>query len=169
MSRDEPYRLKASIGFRIHQVHEVMHTAFLEKLSAFGLSSTEWAVLNICEAGEGTTETLVEDLRIERAAVLRCTDHLIKVGMLQRAGHAEESRFSQFVLTDKGRKVLPKLRAVSRRVSRHFLAEFNDDQRAQLLSLLSSLAESKPFRRARTRHLLAKAGCPNCPVRHIYS
>jgi DNA-binding MarR family transcriptional regulator len=126
-------------------------------------------VLNVCEAGEGTTEGLAEELRIERAAVLRCTDHLMKAGMLQRAGHAEETRYSQFVLTDKGRKILPKLRAVSRRMSRHFLAEFSEEQRAQLLSLLSALAESKPFRRASSRHLLAKAGCPNCPVRHIYS
>lgn len=169
MAKSEAYALKASIGFRIHQVHEVMHTAFLEKLSAYGMSSTEWAILNLCAGGEGTTDVLARELRIEPTDVLRCTGHLQKIGLLQRVTHAGESRFSRFDLTDKGRLLLPKLTAVARRLSRHFLAEFSDEQRAQLLALLSSLAESRPFLRARTRHLRSKAGCPNCPVRHIYS
>jgi DNA-binding MarR family transcriptional regulator len=161
--------LKASIGFRIHQVHDVMHTAFLEKLSAYGLSATEWAILNLCADGAGTAETLESELRVERPTVLRATEHLLREGLLLRASHAEESRYSKFVLSDKGRAVLPKLLAVSRRLNRHFLAEFSQEQREQLLGLLTSLAESKPFRRARTRQVLAKAGCPNCPIRHLYS
>lgn len=169
MPSNKDYTLKASIGFRIHQVHEVMHAAFLEKLAKYGLSATEWAILNLCAEGEGTTETLERELRVERTTVLRCTDHLLRTGLLQRTSHAEESRFSKFVLSDKGRAILPKLVAVSRRLNRHFLAEFTQEQREQMLALLSSLAESKPFRRARTRQVLAKAGCPNCPIRHIYS
>ena len=169
MPSNKDHALKASIGFRIHQVHEVMHTAFLERLSKYGLSATEWAILNLCSDGQATTDTLEDELRVERATILRCTEHLLRAGLLQRASHAGESRVSKFVLSDKGRAVLPKLVAVSRRLNRHFLAEFTQEQREQMLALLSSLAESKPFRRARTRQVLAKAGCPNCPIRHIYS
>jgi DNA-binding MarR family transcriptional regulator len=69
----------------------------------------------------------------------RLLDRLESAGLVQRAAHPSDRRALCIVLTARGKAIWPELEACADRVRERALAELDDKQRTELVSMLEQV------------------------------
>lgn len=128
-------------GFLISRMGIVAAKQFGERLDSLGLTTRMWGALNVLAAeGEITQHALCKCTGMDPSSMVSTIDELEGMGLVERRRHPTDRRAHALHVTDKGRETLARGRELARTAQEELLAPLNEEERAQLHSLLLRLA-----------------------------
>lgn len=89
-----------------------------------------------------TANELAQAIDQVPSAVTRLLDKLESLGCVRREAHAQDRRALQIVLTEQGRELCARLKTRGDAVMDYAMRDLSPDERALLLSLLTSIRDS---------------------------
>jgi DNA-binding MarR family transcriptional regulator len=127
-----------SVGFTISTIGYALASAFHELLGPLGLEPKVFALLASVASSEGVTQqAIAERMRVAPSRMVAFVDSLEERGLLERRQNPDDRRARALYLTPAGRKVLGQAFAIADRHERRLTSDLNDEERRQLLDLLS--------------------------------
>ena len=137
-----PAELVASNLFLLKRLGFTAKQRSIDEYERFGLSPYHHGILALLEGSAPETQAEIADaLGYDRGTLVGLLDELEERDLVERKRNPEDRRRHLVRLTADGKRMLEKLRALSRRLEDEFLAPLDDEQRAQLHALLLELAE----------------------------
>jgi DNA-binding MarR family transcriptional regulator len=106
----------------------------------FGVSRRRWRILAALSAGEGiTVSDLSKRAELDIAQTSRAIGTLAREGYLKRLANPKNARFSQVILTEKGRNLCRSMFARLSQVNQQLLRDLSEDQVQHLCAAISIL------------------------------
>ena len=106
----------------------------------FGVSRRRWRILATLSAEEGiTVSDLSRRAELDIAQTSRAIGTLAREGYLKRLANPKNARFSQVVLTEKGRNLYDSMFVCFREVNKQLLRDMSEDQIHNLSNAISIL------------------------------
>lgn len=140
LDRIEPSR---SVGFTLSTIGYAVSQRFTELLAPLGVSPRDFAMLRAVGAREGQTQQAVgEHLHIPPSRMVAIVDALEGQGLLERRLNPSDRRMRALHLTEEGQGLLARAFAEAVAHEQSLCAELGQDQREQLLELLSQVGAS---------------------------
>jgi MarR family transcriptional regulator, lower aerobic nicotinate degradation pathway regulator len=136
-----PRELLSSTSFLLKRLAWAVKDRTLEAYEATGLSPYHYAVLALLEEEPRETQAMVADaLGYDRSHLVGLLDELEKRTLIERKRDPVDRRRHLVSLTAAGRKMLARLRSISKRVDNEFYEPLDAGQRKLLHGLLLELA-----------------------------
>jgi len=134
----------ASPAFLLAQVGAHAAAQFADRLVPLGLAPTHAGLLRLVHASEGLSQqTLCARFGIAPSRVVALVDDLEQRGLVVRRDHPRDRRSYALYLTDDGRNTLKSIGRIAREHQDALCAALNADERAQLASLLTRIANQQ--------------------------
>lgn len=134
-------QLQHHLGFWLKRISNEVHNAFVTKLEKAEISIPEWCVLIALYHGELTTPAqIAAQVGIDRAAISRTVEKLVKRGMIDRKV-GEDRRYTPLELTQKALDLVPKLAGFADENEREFFFMLNKHEKEMLKSILLKIAD----------------------------
>lgn len=128
-----PYRL-------VHDVYVLLDYGDRVVLNSFGLTTTQYRLLNLIDATKGRRLTTLSDRLIRsKSQVTRTIDNLEKAGLIKRHSDSSDGRAQLVVLTEKGSRLRDR---ANREHAKSLQARFDildHTEQNQLVSLMDKL------------------------------
>lgn len=136
-------RVEDCISFLIGKAAQQIARRARERLTAFGVTPTQYAVLKVLWERDGQSGAdLGGRLLIDSATVTGVVDRLQAAGLLERRPHGEDRRVHSLFLTGPGRALQPPLDAAMDRLNEEVAREMGG-QAPALLRALRRLGEAR--------------------------
>lgn len=133
--RKHPYRL-------VHDVYVLLDYGDRLVLNSFGLTSTQYRLLNLIDSTKGRRLTTLSDRLIRsKSQVTRTVDNLEQMGLIQRSSDGSDGRAQLIVLTKKGERLRDQ---ANREHAKSLHARFgilDEYEQTQLVGLLDKLEQ----------------------------
>ena len=101
-----------------------------EALTPYKIMPIQWAILDECARGRGTTATaLARVVPIDPASISRNVDRLVRLGLLQRQRLASDRRVVRLAPTDDARAMLPEIAHQLESINATLLDGVTEDER----------------------------------------
>lgn len=130
--------LESLLGYQLRRASQAMLDDLVATLASLDFRPTSASVLLLIEANPGITQSRIgQALAVERANMVPMTAKLIEVGIVTRS--RADGRSHGLHLTEKGKKVVAKVR---KRIADHEIGFWKDTpnaERAVVLNFLKSL------------------------------
>jgi len=105
--------LPKQIAFLVNDVARLMRRKFDQRCQTIGLTRAQWQVLAYVGRNEGTNQAgLAEFMEIEPITLSRHLDRMQASAMVERRQDPSDRRAYQLFLTDAGRELLGRIRAL---------------------------------------------------------
>lgn len=131
--RQHPYRL-------VHDVYVLLDYGDRLVLNSFGLTTTQYRLLNLIDSSKGRRLTTLSDRLIRsKSQVTRTIDNLEQLGLIKRNSDGSDGRAQLIVLTKKGERFRDR---ANREHTKSLHARFgilNHMEQEQLVRLLDKL------------------------------
>lgn len=102
-------------------------------------------LISLVQAGTALgVSALGEAIGVDQPRASRLVTQGVELGLLRREADPEDARRTLIALTDKGRAITNRFRGAQRESVDQALSTFTEDERAQLASLLTRLADAWP-------------------------
>jgi DNA-binding MarR family transcriptional regulator len=109
----------------------------------FGVSRRRWRILATLSAAEGVSVSdLSQRADLDIAQTSRAIGKLAREGYLKRLADPKNARFSQVILTEKGRTLYRSMFARFCEVNQQLLRELSEDQVRHLRTIMSILRQT---------------------------
>lgn len=136
-----PSELIASNSFLLKRLGFTMKQKAMSTYEGIGLNPYHHAILAVLDEGERETQGSIADaLGYDRGQLVGLLDELEERQLVERQRDPDDRRRHVVRLTPEGKRVLTKLRSLSRRLEDEFFAPLDETQRATLHALLLQLA-----------------------------
>lgn len=133
--------LEAHLGYWLRLVSNEVSRAFERALHKQNISVAEWVAMNQVAAGIGlTAATLAASMGMTRGAVSKVLDKLDSKKLISRSMSSADSRVRLLSLTERARRILPRLTSVADGNDSYFFAALDSDEKTALRNLLLKLA-----------------------------
>lgn len=140
-------------GLLLYLLNKTSHLIKWEinkRLKDYQLTSAQWRVLMDlnyfesigCHEKNATPAMIAERLNVERPAITRVIDTLLKEGWVARIEHPSDRRSQLIVLTDKAREILPQLRKIGEDVIEKSFQGFEDNDIEALIHYLKNVIKN---------------------------
>lgn len=138
---NSPLELERFLPYQLSVLANTISQAIArEYAERFGLAVTEWRVLAVLGRYAGLSAVEVaERTAMDKVAVSRAVNSLLKAGRLKRDLHADDRRRSVLALSAKGRKVYDEVAPMALRYERELLAVLSAEERLWLERILGKL------------------------------
>ena len=138
-----PLELERFLPYRLSVLSNTISAAIARDYGErFGLAVTEWRVLAVLGRYDGLSAVEVaERTAMDKVAVSRAVNSLLKSGRIKRGTHAEDKRRSVLSLSAKGRKVYDEVAPTALRYERELLSVLDREERAWLERILDKLVD----------------------------
>lgn len=138
-----PLELERFLPYRLSVLSNTISAAIARDYGErFGLAVTEWRVLAVLGRYAGLSAVEVaERTAMDKVAVSRAVNSLLKSGRIKRGTHAEDKRRSVLSLSAKGRKVYDEVAPTALRYERELLSVLDREERAWLERILNKLVD----------------------------
>jgi len=128
---------QVTVGFALHDAARLMRKRFEQRARNSGLTRSQWQVLAMLTLNEGIHQKGLADLLdIESITLARLIDKMEAKGLVERRRHPTDRRQYLLFLTAEARPLLTLMRQMGEQTRSEAMADFTDDERAQLLHLL---------------------------------
>ncbi len=132
---------KPSIGALIGESYRQLNRNFNARVRDHGLTQTQWQALAALARREGIKQAeLAEMLQVAPISLARLMDRMEAAGWIERRPDPRDRRALQLYLTAKVDPILDEMYEASAQTREQAMADMNETERAQLLSLLTRLA-----------------------------
>jgi DNA-binding MarR family transcriptional regulator len=136
-----PEELVSSALFLLKRLGMAAKEQSFEAYEAVGLHPYHHSILAVLEEGSRETQGAIADaLGYDRGQLVGFLDELEERGLIERRRDPADRRRHVVRMTPAGRKTLTRLRDLSGRLEREFLAPLDDAERSELHGLLLRLA-----------------------------
>lgn len=143
-------REKRRLGCLLNKTAHLVKWEFNNHLKEYGLTSAQWRVLIDLKIQEDldaslnntTPAFIAERLNVERPAITRTIDLLIKEGWVSRRENPLDRRSKLIVLAEKSKEIIPQLDYINDEVMKKTLEEFNEEEINQLKSFLIRIIDN---------------------------
>ena len=140
--RNPPSRLSARLTYLLKRALLDLEELHAEHLASVGIGGRELGVLLLLDDEDAASQQQVAArLRVDRTTMVGLLDGLEAKGLVARRADAADRRRNVLELTKDGRTVLAQAVHASDEAERQLLAELDDDESAQLRTLLTRLAQ----------------------------
>ena len=137
-----PEELVSSTSFLLKRLGFAVKDKAMAAYEHSGLHPYHHAVLAVLDEGSRETQGAIADaLGYDRGQLVGLLDELEDRGLVERRRDPADRRRHIVRMTPEGKRSLAKLRALSRRLDDDFLASLDENERAQLHSLVLRLAQ----------------------------
>jgi DNA-binding MarR family transcriptional regulator len=128
------------------------HTCTGEALDTIGLTTAQFAVLNVVAGREATIQQqLSSDMGTDPSAMVKLINGLEEAGLVERRRRPNDRRAWEVAITGKGQRTLARARRLAAHAEEKVLGGLTVDDRRKLLALLRrALASAPPQPRWRT-------------------
>jgi DNA-binding MarR family transcriptional regulator len=121
------------------------HTRTADALTSLGLTTAQFAVLNVLHAREGTIQQqLSSDMGMDPSAMVKLINELEEAGLAERRRRPNDRRAWEVTITPKGRRTLQQARHLAAQVEDEVLGGLTATDRRGLLTLLHQALASAP-------------------------
>lgn len=133
------YVLHEQVGFLLRQVNQRHTTIFAERMIE-GLTPTQWAALaKLDESGLLSQNLLGRLTAMDAATIKGVVDRLSARGLTKAEPDPEDGRRLNITLTDEGRAVVARAKAIALDITEATLAPLSGAERQTLMRLLERL------------------------------
>lgn len=133
--------LSRMIGYALRRAQISVFEDFIATLSEVDLRPAQFSVLLVLDRAPGSTQSAVASaLGIKRANFVALLDELAARGLAERKLSASDKRSNAIHLTDKGRRILARARALAQDHENRQIARLGKDGPETLLNDLARLA-----------------------------
>jgi DNA-binding MarR family transcriptional regulator len=121
------------------------HTCTAEALNSIGLTTAQFAVLNVVGAREATIQQqLSSDMGTDPSAMVKLINGLEEAGLVERRRRPNDRRAWEVAITAKGQRTLVRARRLASQVEEKVLGGLTANDRRELLTLLRRALASAP-------------------------
>ena len=132
-------------GQLFFRLWRVSHTRTAEALDSLGLTTAQFALLNVLGTHEGAIQQeLGATMGIDPSTMVSLIDQLEAAGLAKRRPRPTDRRAREVVITPKGRRVLEQARRLATQVEDDVFGGLSGAERRQVLALLRRALESAP-------------------------
>lgn len=136
-----PYNLDEQIGFLLRRAHQ-RHTALFSERMPARLTPTQFSALaRLRERGPTSQNRLGRDIAVDAATIKGVVDRLAARGLVAVAPDVDDGRRVVVTLTDEGRDLVDVCIPLAAEISATTLAPVDATDHAELLRLLTALAD----------------------------
>ena len=144
IERDPGPRLSARLTYLLKRALVDLEGLHAEHLAPVGVSGRELGVLLLLDGRDPESQQqAAERLGVDRTTMVGLVDGLEAKGLVARRADAGDRRRNVLELTENGQKALVRAVRASDEAERQLLAELDDDESAQLRTLLTRLARDR--------------------------
>ena len=131
---------KDTIGFLLNDAARLMRREFERHARPLGLTRAQWQTLFHLARNEGCNQaTLADLLEVEPITLARLVDRLEAGGLIERRADPRDRRARLLFLGARAHPVLEQLRAVGAETRECALAGIGEEERTQLMTLLTTI------------------------------
>jgi len=131
------------LGPLLGRTHEAHRALAARALARVGISPKAFGALSVLAAeGPLSQQRLAERTGIDRTTMVAVIDELERAGAVERRRDAGDRRAYALHITAKGRRLLPRARAIVLEVEQAFLAPLGAEDQRRLKAALRALLES---------------------------
>lgn len=140
-----PYRLHASLGYKLSLAARLQERRLEADLKELGLTRTTWCVL-LAVAVERLSKPseIATFIGIDRTATSRALRHMEAEGLIARSGRTDDKRFRTVAITDKGQDLLDRGSPAARANNTAMSAKLSEAEEVQLMKALNALIRGEP-------------------------
>lgn len=140
----EPYRLHASLGYRLSLAARLQERRLEAGLKRLGLTRTNWCAL-LAVGVEGLTQPseIAEFIGIDRTATSRALRQMEADGMIAREGGEADRRTTTVSLTEKGHRLLARGIPFAEANNAAMAVKLQPGEERELRRLLARLVEGE--------------------------
>jgi MarR family transcriptional regulator, lower aerobic nicotinate degradation pathway regulator len=132
-------------GQLFFRLWRVSHTRTAEALDSLGLTTAQFALLNVLGTHEGAIQQeLGATMGIDPSTMVSLIDQLEAAGLAKRRPRPTDRRAREVVITPKGRRALEHARRLATQVEDDVFGGLSGAERRQVLALLRRALESAP-------------------------
>ena len=136
----EAYQSAIDVYLLLRRTHDAVARWVEAELNKQGITTIQYGVVrHLCEGPSLSLTELSERLFRSSSNMTTLVDRMERDGLVQRLGHAEDRRVTQVQLTAKGAKLCANVRPGHRKFLTDLMACFDDEELAQLATLLQKL------------------------------
>jgi MarR family transcriptional regulator, lower aerobic nicotinate degradation pathway regulator len=133
--------LEARVGYLLFRLGRTQSGEFVEALEPLGLRPKHFALMNLAELSEGSSQQeLGRKLGLDSSGLVSVIDDLEAQGLVERRRDAADRRRYAIHLTRSGRAKLSRAREAVKLRADELLAPLSDDERELLHDLLARVA-----------------------------
>lgn len=138
------------LGCLLNKASHLIKWRINDGLKDYHLTSAQWAVLVdlfLLEQKDVTIELntpalIAERLQVERPAITRIIDRLMKEGWVSRLDNPKDRRSQLIMLTAKAKRIMPEMEQVSHRVTHGILTGFSQEEITQLEHYITRIIDN---------------------------
>ena len=128
------------LGYWVGSLGSALRKGLERKLSPFGISTAQWAILEVCSRGEANTPSgLARVIPIDTAAISRHLDKLKARGLVRRRRDSRDHRSIRVELTDDGRALVPELLPYVQANNDEFLSRVTKEEQEQVTNIIQRM------------------------------
>lgn len=132
-----------SIGRFISCIYRYFHKHMHDQLQEYNLGSGQFHFLMMLYNKDGVNQkTLAETLHIDKATSARAIKKLEEQGFVTRIRDANDRRNYNVFLTEKAKKLKPKIREMLRNWTKILLKDISKEDEEKLFNLLEKIAQN---------------------------
>lgn len=137
-------RLSAQLTYLLKRALVDLENLHAEHLAPVGVSGRELGVLLLLDGPDATSQQQVAGrLGVDRTTMVGLLDGLETKGLVARHADAGDRRRNVLRLTGEGQTALDQALRASEKAERQLLADLDDDESAQLRTLLTRLVRDR--------------------------
>jgi DNA-binding MarR family transcriptional regulator len=136
----EPDGLDQIVGLHMKLAQAAIHRAFLEDLAPVDVTQKQVTVLWLIDANPGVSQIrLARTLNMDRATMMAIVDKLDDRKLLERKRSKIDRRRQRLFLTEEGKALLVKAKALIAEHERKLKARIGEDQVAEFVAALKRI------------------------------
>lgn len=136
--------LRNYLGYALHKAATLLRVQVNQALKDHQMQSHHFGVLSVIARSDVINQMRIcDEMGIDKASMVKITDHLESSGMIDRVGSLEDRRIKNLVITEKGKKFLKAAEAPRRKVETEFLKALRPDEIENFKSLLGRILDSQ--------------------------
>jgi DNA-binding MarR family transcriptional regulator len=120
----------------------LMIDQYQKQITELELTLPQAQLLRILRRAPMQTGQLAAEMRISAPAITQLTDRLIRKGLIERSGAADDRRCVIVALSDEGRHLVDQFRQRRREIFNEALADLSETERRQALEVLEKVVKA---------------------------
>ena len=146
MDTQERITAQDGLGFWIGSLGSAMKNSLNRRLSPFGITTPQWAIMETCYKGEAdSVSTLCRCIPVDAAAISRQVNRLVARGLVQRRRSPRDRRNVRITLTAAGRELVPRLAHLVYANNDQFASRLDGAEQAEFVRMLKKILAHEPI------------------------